>query len=62
MLSSQRMKICSLSSIHSLHLPKVCAVSHQISVADVMLDEAAAYDDHARLDGRHGHRVDQPQI
>ena len=41
---------------------EVGAVAHEVGVTDVVLDEAAAEDDHAGVDAPHGQLVDQPQV
>ena len=42
--------------------PPPATVAHEVSVADVVLHEAAADDEHARGLGAHGHVVDASDV
>ena len=43
-------------------VPEVCSIPHEISIADVMLDDPAPQDDHPGVNTEHGQPVDPPQI
>ena len=46
--------------MNATHTTHICV--HQVRIADVVLDEAAAEDDHRRFLRRHSERVDRTDV
>ncbi len=44
------------------HKPEIGSIAHEIGIADVMLDDPSAQDDHAGVDAEHGEPVDPSQV
>jgi hypothetical protein len=42
--------------------PEIGSITHEVGIADVMLDDTATKNDHAGVDAEHGQSVDPSQV